>query len=285
MKIIISLILISLLNPSAFAGVEQISIQDFSFHYDGHNGQGNFSKVALNTDTIDFNAEDYHVDLIKHQNHMIIAKADTKVKLQTVEGDMLSSLGQIVIDDLSVNIIQNRKLSIALTRADIEIGDGTHQFNNLRLKCLSSPSRNGDVLSFLLPCMKNGYFSIPEIALSKESKSSMIEAFAIETFILKYLNESEDFKPSGLAPKKLKDIKLKVTNNNFTLNAKVKILFNLKVKGAGKIYYHTQNSELEIYLDKIKVGFIGITNKVLKAVKKANMKNVRVSGHSIFVSL
>jgi hypothetical protein len=282
MKTIVSLLLISLLSTSVSAGVEQISIKDFSFHYDGQNGQGSFSKIGLKTDTIEFNAADYHIDLTKSDTHVTIAKPDTKIKLKTIDGDMLSSLGQIEVDGLNVTLVKNRELSINATKAHIEIGDGSHSFDHVALKCLSGPSRNGDVLSFLLPCMKYGVFTIPEISLSKESKNSMIEAFDIQTLLSQY---GDDLNISGLAPKKLKDIKLTVNHHGFDLRAKVKLLFNLKVKGSGKIYYHALNSEVEVKLDKLKVGFLGIKNKVLKAVRKASIKNVRVSGHSIFISL
>ena len=285
MNRIVSLILISLIISSVHAEVEQVSVKNFSFHYDGKNGQGSFSEIGLNTDSIEFNAEEYHIDLTKFETYITLSKPDTKIKLQTIEGDMLSSLGQIEIDGLNLNLIKNQKLFMSLDRVHIEIGDGSHSFSHVRLRCLSGQSRNGDVLSFLLPCMKNGLFTIPEILLSKESKSSMIEAFDIATFVSKYSNQSDKFNVTGLAPKKLKEIKLSVNNNEFNLRAKVKLLFNLKVKGHGKIYYHAQNSEIEVQLKKLKVGFLGITHKVLKAVAKANLQNVRVSGHSIFITL
>ena len=78
---------------------------------------------------------------------------------------------------------------------------------------------------------------------------------------------------------------INVKDNRFSLNGKVKILFNLKLRGNGSIRFHNQSSELEIHIEKVKVGIIGITKTVLKKLKEAKLKNVRFSGNSIYIKI
>ena len=89
----------------------------------------------------------------------------------------------------------------------------------------------------------------------------------------------------ALLPDRIKDLLINVKDNRFSLNGKVKILFNLKLRGNGSIRFHNQSSELEIHIEKVKVGIIGITKTVLKKLKEAKLKNVRFSGNSIYIKI
>jgi len=277
------LTLISFYSADSYGMFKKISVRDFSLNYDGSYGAASFDHLQLLAKTLEVDAEDFHVDIEKQTDQLTLSQALTKIKLATTEGDMFSSLGRTQISGLHLSLSPTSKLALSFDLARVEIGDGSHSLENLQLKCQSGSSRNGDLFGFLVPCTQYGELRLPELKLSKDSSQSLQQAFDIDSFAKLFTEEGEQFEVKGLVPDKIKDVALNIVDNNFNLSGKVKILFNLKVKGYGKVQYHPQSSELEIYLDKVKVGIIGITKKVLSTVKKAKLKNVRVQGNSIFV--
>lgn len=277
------LTLVSFYSTESYGMFQKISVRDFSLNYDGSYGAASFDHLQFLAKTVEVDAEDFQVDIEKQTDSLTLSQTLTKIKLATKEGDMFSSLGRTQISGLHLSLSPTSKLALSFDLADVEIGDGSHRVQNLQMKCQSGSSRNGDLFGFLVPCTKYGELKLPELNLSKNSSQSLHNAFDIKSFAEIYIEEGEQFEIKGLVPDKIKDVALKIVDNKFNLSGKVNILFNLKLKGHGNIQYHAQTSELEIHLAKVKVGIIGITKKVLSAVKDAKLKNVRVQGSSIFV--
>ncbi len=283
-KTLFLLLLLTLTN-TLYGSSELLNIKNLSVQYDGKIGSANFTDLAVKTHFLEFQASQYYFDIEKKEDSISILWPDNKLTLKTVEGDLLSNLGIVQLEGLNLEIIKNDQFSLSLEKAIFEIGNGLQEIKKLDLKCKSGSNRNGDIFSFLLPCLKYSVFYMPKIILPKEAQGSVAKAFDIESFNLLYKEKGHRVSEKGLIPNELKNVLINISNNRFSLKAKIKILFNLKVKGQGTIHFHQQSSEVEVKLKKIKIGIIGIKKAVLKAIRESNLSNVRVVGESIFIKV
>jgi hypothetical protein len=286
MKKLIALLAVSLFCTAGFsADLRHLKIRLLNVDYDGSQGfaEASVLDAALGSTTIETNG--YHLDVSKLDGVMTFDKGDTKIMLNDIENGVFGSLGVLRISNLNLDYINTGMLALNFDSVAMQAGDGVHQMGKLDLKCKSTSTRNGDIFSFLTPCTEYGVLYMPEFLFSPESGKSMVEAFSIDEFEQMYIAEGHKITVKGLLPDRIKDLLINIKDNNFTINGVVKILFNLKLKGNGSIKYHEQSAELEVHLDKIKVGIIGITGTVLKKLKEAKLKNVRVSGDSIFIKI
>lgn len=286
MKKLILLLAVSLMCSAGYsADLKQLKIRFLNVDYDGTHGAAEASVLdaALGSTTIETNG--YQVDISKLDGVMTFDKGDTRIIMNDVEGGVFGSLGVLRINNLNLDYVSSGMLALNFDSVAMQAGDGVHEMGKLDLKCKSTSTRNGDIFSFLTPCTEYGVLFMPEFLFSPESSKSRADAFALNEFKQMYIEEGHKFSAKGLLPDRIKDLLINVKDNRFTLNGKVKILFNLKLKGNGSIRFHDQSSELEVRLEKVKVGIIGVTKTVLKKLKEAKFKNVRVSGNSIFIKI
>lgn len=286
MKKLILLLAVSLMCSAGYsADLKHLKIRLLNVDYDGTHGAAEASVLdaALGSTTIETNG--YQVDISKLDGVMTFDKGDTRIIMNDVEAGVFGSLGVLRINNLNLDYVNSGMLTLNFDSVAMQAGDGVHEMGKLDLKCKSTSTRNGDIFSFLTPCTEYGVLFMPEFLFSPESSKSRANAFALNEFEQMYIEEGHKISAKGLLPDRIKDLLINVKDNRLTLNGKVKILFNLKLKGNGSIRFHDQSSELEVHLEKVKVGIIGITKTVLKKLKEAKLKNVRFSGNSIFIKI
>jgi hypothetical protein len=286
MKELILLLAVFLMCSAGYsADLKHLKIRLLNVDYDGTHGAAEASVLdaALGSTTIETNG--YQVDISKLDGAMTFDKGDTRIIMNDVEGGVFGSLGVLRINNLNLDYVSSGMLALNFDSVAMQAGDGVHEMGKLDLKCKSTSTRNGDIFSFLTPCTEYGVLFMPEFLFSPESSKSRADAFALNEFEQMYIEEGHKISAKVLLPDRIKDLLINVKDNRFTLNGKVKILFNLKLKGNGSIRFHDQSSELEVHLEKVKVGIIGITKTVLKKLKEAKLKNVRFSGNSIFIKI
>ena len=84
----------------------------------------------------------------------------------------------------------------------------------------------------------------------------------------------------------IKDFKLKVTNGNFKLTGKVKLLMHISLDIKGRVTHDKKSKRIIIDVDKAKVGKISARKFALSIVKKfINVDNVKVVENSIIIQL
>ncbi len=286
MKKLILLLAVSLFCTAGFsADLRHLKIRLLNVDYDGSQGYAEASVLDASLGSTAIETNGYHLDVSKLDGVMTFDKGDTKIIMNDIENGVFGSLGVLKINNLNLDYVSSGMLALNFDSVAMQAGDGVHEMGKLDLKCKSTSTRNGDIFSFLTPCTEYGVLYMPEFLFSPESNKSLVDAFAINEFETMYIEEGHKITAKGLLPDRIKDLLINIKDNNFTLNGKVKILFNLKLKGNGSIHFHNQTSELEVKVDKVKVGIIGITGALLKKLKEAKLKNVRVSGNSIFVKI
>jgi len=286
MKKLFLLLAVFLFSTAGFsADLRHLKIRLLNVEYDGSHGYAEASVLdaALGSTTIETNG--YHLDVSKLDGSMTFDKGDTKIILNDIGNGLFGSLGVLRVNNLNLDYVNSGMLALNFDSVAMQAGDGVHEMGKLDLKCKSTSTRNGDIFSFLTPCTEYGVLFMPEFLFSPESSKSRQDAFALNEFEQMYIEEGHKISAKGLLPDRIKDLLINIKDNRFTLNGKVKILFNLKLKGNGSIRYHEQSEELEVRVDKVKVGIIGITKTVLKKLKEAKLKNIRVSGNSIFIKI
>lgn len=266
-------------------GLNHLKIRSLNVNYDGSQGTVDASVFDVATGSTAIEASDYHLEVSKLDGNMYFEKSDTRITLSDIEESLFGSLGVLQVGNLNLEYISSGQLMLNFDSVGVESGDGIHSIGKVDLKCKSSATRNGDIFSFLTPCTEYGVLYIPEFVFSNESKKSIESAFQVNEFQKAFFEDGHDVSVKGILPDRIKNLLINVKDNKFTLKGKVKVLFNLKLKGNGTIRFHEQGSELEIHLSKVKVGFIGITGTIIKKIKEAKLKNTRVVGNSIFIKI
>lgn len=88
------------------------------------------------------------------------------------------------------------------------------------------------------------------------------ESFFIESFI------DVPIKPETDVLQTLKDLELDIVKGNYNLSLKVKGIPLVKLKSEGNIKAEMNNKRAVIRIDQVKLGFIGVTDIVMKELKK-----------------
>ncbi|MCP4914856.1 MAG: hypothetical protein GY909_17185 [Oligoflexia bacterium] len=251
---------------------ERVDIDNLNLSFDGRSGSANLTAGHYKTSKFAFALGASEAYMAKESNLLHLQYQSLDFHLDLEQGGLLDSLGKVDVDGLSLELIPGQKLALFSNRISAEIGDGVQDFNNISVEC-ANRSRSQLYTDYLLPCLTLGRVTLPELKL--DSLSSFTVAKALET--------EEENSVQGID--KIENIKLNIINNRYMLTFKAKFIFKLKITASGGANFNSETSELTLSLEKAKAGIFSVRSKILKEIKKAKIKNVRVEGRNIIIKL
>lgn len=274
MKKTLILIITYLLTFSIF-GIEfkKVEMNDLNFSFKDQQGEARFNSAFYQTDKFSFGMGQSEILLQRNENRLSLYHGDLEFTLNLTTDGMINSINEIHLQNIDFEILPNELFNLNLTRVYAHIGNGMQEFNNIAIECHIKNSRNkNEYISYLLPCFENGFVSIPRLNLDQLSQFTVTNALNPED------NTTESLKD-------LKDIKLIIKDKKFLLSLKTKIVFNFTVKAEGYARYIKDESSIHLKLEKAKAGIFSVKSKILKEIKEANLKNVKVIGDNIIIQI
>lgn len=271
------MVLAVLLNFQVMAlEFERVDIDNLNLSFDGRSGSANLEAGHYKTSKFTFAIGASEAYMAKESNLLHLQYQSLDFHLDLEQGGVLDSIGKVDVDGLSLELVPGQKLALRSNRISAEIGDGIQDFNNIVVEC-ANRTRSSLYTDYLLPCLTLGRVSLPELKL--DSLSSKTVANALET------EETLEAQNSVKGIDKIENIKLNIINNRYMLTFKAKFIIKLKITAGGAAHFNSETSELTMSLEKAKAGIFSVRSKILKEIKKANIKNVRVEGRNIIIKL
>lgn len=89
-----------------------------------------------------------------------------------------------------------------------------------------------------------------------------MDSFFIESFV------GVPIQPESDVLQTLKEMELEITKGDFDMSLKIKGIPLVKLKADGNIKADMNNKRATIRIDKVKLGFVGVTDIVMKQLKK-----------------
>ncbi|GAB4011598.1 MAG: hypothetical protein Fur0010_06310 [Bdellovibrio sp.] len=245
-----------------------LSFEQLNLQYSGANGRLEAASIDYTSESVEIKLDDEVLDLVKEEGKISALKEGLKASLLLKDQNILDSVSFIELTDAQGRFAPGQTLALKTSHVAFELGNGIQTFNNITLSCEKFSSLTSVDLNWISPCQDQGFFSIPELRLDKNSVSTVGKALGV-----------------NLSIDKLKDIQLVVSNKRFMLGFEAKYLFNWKVKATGTLVVNTDENQVEMNIISAKAGIFNIKSKLLKEIQDSNIKNIKVSGDTIIISL
>ncbi len=260
--------------------INKVSVQLPQFNFQNNKGSGVLQKLSLETD--------WGVD----QNYVApTATASTKFDIAREGKTVKFAMAAVNVTMKNANELLTKLHSADVQKLNVELAAGnTHQFG-AGLIDLSHES-TGDIHAegLAMTCQhKKGtgvsFSMIVDECLAKSTAhADMFEvpdmdSFFIESFI------GVPIQPESDVLQTLKEMELEITKGDFDMSLKIKGIPLVKLKADGNIKADMNNKRATIRIDKVKLGFVGVTDVVMKQLKKKlPPENFRVEPPYIYAS-
>lgn len=277
MKTIVSLTLL-LLSYTLFAGDKfypSIGVLNAHLEYNGTDGKGHVEKAKYKVTKM--------VEIQHDRLDFVVTTPEKKIIFNDVENSVTIDTG------FDLNFLNGANLTIESAFFDAKEANFRSEEGEILLKKqrIRYKKLRGDADFKLikrsvneLPISNaNIYFSNLNLRMSKAVKKVIEELVAEEkslSFLKKYLDAEYYYLFNG-------GIHLK--NGHFWGSAWLDKLINIKIKFDTQVSLQDNDKLLVIDVKKIKASLVSVKGKVLKAIKDAAIKNVKVEGDKILISL
>jgi hypothetical protein len=149
---------------------------------------------------------------------------------------------------------------------------------NAFARCLSP---NQAISSIIDLCIKSGQVNLEQLNLSATSRTQDF----FQNFMQEVLEQIDpQYSLSARNIEKIENIKLKISEGNFTLNAKADFVINVKMTIEGLAIHLPNEKVIKLEIQKAKAGIINVKKKLLDELKSANIPNIQVQGDNIYWS-
>lgn len=260
--------------------INKVVLQLPQFSYQNNKGSGVLQNLTLETD---FGLE---------QNYVTpTATASTKFDLSRDGKTMKFGMAALSVSMKNANELLTKLHGAQIQKLNVQLANGAaHQFE-AGLLDLSHES-TGDIHAegLALTCQhKKGtgvsFSMIVDECLVRASATAEVfevpdaESFFVESFV------DVPIKPETDVLQTIKNLELEITKGDFDLSLKIKGIPLVKLKSYGNIKADMDKKRATIRIDKVKLGFIGVTDLVMKQLKKKlPTENFRVEPPFIYAT-
>lgn len=264
MKKLTTLALLFFSVNSLALDINKVQIQLPQMSFQNHKGSGVLHNLSLETDGgVEQNYEaapeattSMRFDLNRDGKTVKFSMAPLNFTMKNA-GDLLIKLQTTQIQKLNLELANGNvhRLAADLMNLSHE-STGTVYAEDLVMTC---QHKKGTPVSFSMvidECLvkssvRAGVFEVPDA-----------DSFFVESFI------DVPIKPESDALQTLKDLELDITKGDFDMSLKIKGIPLVKLKSYGNIKADMDKKRATIRIDKVKLGFIGVTDIVMKQLKK-----------------
>lgn len=243
--------------------ISKVSVQLPQFNFQNNKGSGVLQNLSVETD---WGVEQSYVTPT--------AANPTKFDISREGKTVKAGMAALNITMKNANELLTKLHSAQIQKLNVELAAGNvHQFG-VGLVDLSHES-TGDIHAegLAMTCYhKKGtgvsFLMIVDECLVKASARADtfevpdMDSFFVESFI------GVPIQPESDVLQTLKELELEITKGDFDMSLKIKGIPLVKLKSYGNIKADMNNKRATIRIDKVKLGFVGVTDIVMKQLKK-----------------
>lgn len=253
-----------LFSANSFAlDINRVTLQLPQFNYQGNKGSGVLQNLTLETD-----------GGLEQSYAQPTATTSTKFDI-TREGKTVKvGLAALNVTMKNASDLLTKLQGAQVQKLNVQLANGsTHQFAVDLLNL--SHEATGDIHAegVTMTCQhKKGTgvsFSmiVDECLVKASARAEVFEvpdanSFFMESFV------DVPIQPENDVLQTIKDLELEITKGDFDLSLKIKGIPLVKLKSYGNIKADMNKQRATIRIDKVKLGFIGVTDLVMKQLKK-----------------
>jgi hypothetical protein len=267
-------ILMSILSLPVSAGEISMDIQNFTGEYLDPAGSGVVKKWITSRSSQDAP--------IKLENKKVLIKREQEtyeITVGEIQYDFdsfpfLNDEYKVSWNNLNLYLVGEslRISSTKVHRLSIPPKDFKEStMTNLRANCVHKYQNLPFRESVLKSCLENASLDLLKF-IEVDQDKTFTQLFFYDTELIQ--SETE-----------VKNIKMRIRNNNFNLKASLKDVITLKFTAKGKINYDEVNNTIVIRLDKAKGGFFDIKGKIFERMERSSNPNIRVDRPHIYYRL
>lgn len=278
MKKLTTLVLFSLFAFDAQAiDLTKIQVQLGQMSFQNNKGSGVLNNLLLETDgglqqSVDSSAS-------ATASKIEISRQGKTVKVNTGAMNIAMKNANELLTKL--HVLQISKLSVAMTASQ-------HQFNvgSAHLSHESTGEINVEGLNMVCNQKSTGALDFSQVvehclvrssAQAEQLEIPDMNSFLVESFL------GVPIQPENDVLQTVKDLELEITKGDYEISLRVKGIPLVKLKSHGNIKADMLKKRATIRIDKVKLGFIGVTDIVMNQLKKKlPPENFRVEPPYIF---
>lgn len=256
---------------TANADFKNINVMNFKGHYTSPQGSGQALKFSIPKST-QSNTPLYSEIKIFKGNDNFQLSVDQQDYLWEDVPEMLLEIQSAKWSDIDFKSAA-KKVSLSARSLDGVTQDKEMSLSRATASCTHTGESHTSFLDNLLESCLNGTARVRANSFNNEDKSGFLDQAALTQFI-HVLQGQNDKAPS--AQQELKNIKLDVKNNSFEARLKTKVVFNTTIKAKGRSYFDSSEQRVRIRIDKVKAGFLNITDKVFTKLRQMQGPKLKV---------
>ena len=282
MKSLTTAIGLLLLAVNSYAiDVNKVSVQLQNFNFQNNKGSGVLQNLSLVTDwgvetnyvTPNATAAPTKFDLSREGATVKFGLAALNVTMKNAN-DLLTKLHSADIKNLNVELASGNVHQFGVASVDLS-HDSTGEIHAESL-AMTCQHKKGTGVSFSM--------LVDECLVKATAHADVFEIADAESFFLESFI-GVPIQPESDVLQTIKDLDLEITKGDFDLSLKVKGIPLVKLKAFGNIKANMDNKRATIRIDKVKLGFVGVTDIVMKQLKKKlPAENFRVEPPFIYAS-
>lgn len=280
MKKLTTLVLFSLyaLNAQAI-DITKIQVQLGQMNFHNNKGSGVLNNLLLETD-----------EGLQQSTNSTQAAVASKVELSRQGKTVKVNTGTINIVMKNANEMLTKLQEMQISKLSVSMGSSQHQFSvgSAHLNHESTGEISAEDLTAVCTHKSTGALDFAQVVDQCLAKSSMraerLEIPDMNSFFEESLL-GVPLQPESDVLQTVKDLEMEITKGNFEMSLKIKGIPLVRLKSLGNIKTDMAKKRATIRVDKVKLGFIGVTDIVMNQLKKKlPPENFRVESPYIFVT-
>lgn len=243
----------------------------------------------------DFDYQKLYGEVDKRGDSLIYSQGAKTLIIDELTDSPFQFLQNIGVTHLNFDFIHRKFLFLNLNRASFDWNEQNYQIQNLEMSCqalhtLQVQSVASDIIDLLYPCLANSSTSMDEFYFGKlfglnESLESFYGQYHEELQRMNMLlNESHEINPEFILPRKLTDFFLQIKDSNFNIQARARLVLNLRMLIEGHFEFINQDDKeiIKIEFNKATLARLPLRRIILQGLKMAGFD---VRGNSLYIEL
>lgn len=271
--IVLSLLVLS--SGRLWANLEQFQMVNGNTQIVNFDGQVHAQKLQIETSSLSFESNGFegYVETVEQTIHF--QQHDQLISFKNFDQARWSFLRELRMVDSNVLWEKDHYINLSIPYLGVTLGDRYQYIEQLQAQCASNGNRSR-LSAFLGPCLENAFLSTPRIDLDQLSLELVNEVFSDHG--LQSLQQGPQ--PQFLGGD-LRNVELVIKDGSYALNAQTRILFNVRLRLEGGVYYNQETNQLFISINRARAGIFSVKSRLLRSLRD---KGVPLSGDTIVIS-
>lgn len=280
MKKLTTLVIISLIAINANAiDITKIQVQLEQMNYQNNKGAAVLNNLMLETDGGLQQSIDSSANAV--QSKLNLSRDGKTVKVNTGAMNIVMKNANELLT--KIQDMQISKLNVSLTAGKHQLSVGSAHLSHESTGAIIAEELNTVCNYKSLPVLD--FSQVVNQCLEKSStKAERLEVPDMNSFFEESLL-GVPLQPESDILQTVKDLELEIAKGDFDMSLKIKGIPLVKLKSYGNIKADMEKKRATIRIDKVKLGFIGVTDIVMNQLKKKlPPENFRVEPPYIFAT-